>query len=83
MADTRRGIFASTQCRHVHAISRAVCALSKTRLLVRRDAKTSYLPARLLEDTASQMKKKGRLQAGMDADIIVFDPAKGQDRATY
>jgi N-acyl-D-glutamate deacylase len=46
-------------------------------------AKTSYLPAKLLEETAPQMKKKGRLQAGMDADITVFDPATVQDRATY
>jgi N-acyl-D-glutamate deacylase len=29
------------------------------------------------------MKKKGRLQVGMDADITVFDPATVQDRATY
>jgi len=30
-----------------------------------------------------QMKKKGRLQAGMDADIVVFDPATVANRATY
>jgi N-acyl-D-glutamate deacylase len=46
-------------------------------------AKTSYLPAKLLEDTATQMKKKGRLQVGMDADITVFDPRAVEDRATY
>jgi N-acyl-D-glutamate deacylase len=46
-------------------------------------AKTSYLPAKLLEETAPQMQKKGRLQVGMDADITVFDPATVQDRATY
>jgi N-acyl-D-glutamate deacylase len=46
-------------------------------------AKTSYLPAKLLEETAPQMKKKGRLQVGMDADITVFDPTTVQDRATY
>ena len=44
-------------------------------------AKTSYLPAKLLEETAPQMKKKGRLQVGMDADITVFDPAAVEDRA--
>ena len=38
-------------------------------------AKTAYLPAKLLEETVPQLKKKGRLQAGMDADIVVFDPA--------
>ena len=46
-------------------------------------AKTSYLPAKLLEQTAPQMSKKGRLQIGMDADITVFDPATVQDQATY
>jgi N-acyl-D-glutamate deacylase len=29
------------------------------------------------------MKKKGRIQIGMDADIIVFDPLTIQDKATY
>lgn len=46
-------------------------------------AKTSYLPAKLLQETAPQMMKKGRLQVGMDADVTVFDPATVQDRATY
>jgi N-acyl-D-glutamate deacylase len=46
-------------------------------------AKTSYLPAKFLEQTVPQMKKKGRLQPGMDADITVFDPTTVQDRATY
>ena len=46
-------------------------------------AKTAYLPAKPLEETVPQLKKKGRLQAGMDADIVVFDPATVQDRAAY
>jgi N-acyl-D-glutamate deacylase len=29
------------------------------------------------------MKKKGRLQQGMDADIVVFDPATIRDVGTY
>jgi N-acyl-D-aspartate/D-glutamate deacylase len=29
------------------------------------------------------MKRKGRLQAGCDADIVVFDPATVTDQATY
>jgi N-acyl-D-aspartate/D-glutamate deacylase len=46
-------------------------------------AKTSYLPAKYLEEAAPRMKKKGRLQVGMDADIVVFDLSTLQDRATY
>jgi N-acyl-D-glutamate deacylase len=46
-------------------------------------AKTSYLPAKYLEETAPQMKKKGRIQLGMDADLVAFDAGKVQDRATY
>ena len=29
------------------------------------------------------MKRKGRLQVGMDADITIFDPATIRDRATF
>jgi N-acyl-D-glutamate deacylase len=29
------------------------------------------------------MKKKGRLQQGMDADIVVFDPETNSDVGTY
>ena len=35
--------------------------------------KMSLMPAQTLEDFVPQMKKKGRLQEGMDADIVVFD----------
>ncbi len=45
--------------------------------------KMSLMPARTLEDFVPQMKKKGRLQVGMDADIVVFDPATISDKATY
>lgn len=46
-------------------------------------AKVSYLPAKYLEDAVPQMKKKGRLQEGTDADITVFDPATLLVRATF
>jgi N-acyl-D-aspartate/D-glutamate deacylase len=29
------------------------------------------------------MRRKGRLQAGCDADIVAFDPATVSDQATY
>ncbi len=46
-------------------------------------AKCSLEPARLLEDRAPVMRRKGRLQVGMDADVVVFDPATISDRASY
>ncbi len=39
--------------------------------------------ALILEDCAPAMKKKGRLQEGADADIIVFDPETVTDTATF
>lgn len=46
-------------------------------------ARCSYRPAKILEASVPQMKKKGRIQPGMDADIIVFDMDKLEVRATY
>lgn len=46
-------------------------------------AKMTLLPARRLQQTGEVFKNKGRLQAGMDADITVFDAAAIIDRATY
>jgi imidazolonepropionase-like amidohydrolase len=46
-------------------------------------AKCSLEPARLLEDRVPAMRRKGRLQAGLDADIVVFDPATVADQASY
>ena len=45
--------------------------------------KMTLLPARRLERVDPDMKRKGRLQAGADADIVVFDPARVIDRATF
>jgi N-acyl-D-glutamate deacylase len=46
-------------------------------------AKTSLIPAQILESAVPQMRKKGRLQEGADADIVIFDIEKVSDRATY
>ncbi|MBI3854457.1 MAG: amidohydrolase family protein [Planctomycetes bacterium] len=45
--------------------------------------KMSLGPARRLEHHAPMFKKKGRVQAGADADLAIFDPAKVIDRSTY
>jgi N-acyl-D-aspartate/D-glutamate deacylase len=45
--------------------------------------KCSLQPARLLQDRVPAMRRKGRVQAGSDADIVVFDPAAISDQASY
>jgi hypothetical protein len=46
-------------------------------------SKCSLQPARLLQDRVPAMRRKGRLQAGSDADIVVFDPVTISDQASY
>src|SRR3546814_15823754 len=41
------------------------------------------MPAQRLESFVPAMKRKGRLQPGMDAHIVLFDPAMVGTRATY
>jgi N-acyl-D-aspartate/D-glutamate deacylase len=45
--------------------------------------KMTLLPARRLETISPTMRRKGRLQPGADADIVLFDPARVIDRATF
>ena len=77
---------AITHPRTAGTFSRAV------RLLTRGDepldlaqalSKCSLQPARLLEARVPAMRRKGRLRAGADADVVVFDPATLTDQATY
>lgn len=45
--------------------------------------KMSFMPAQMLERSTPAARRKGRLQEGADADIVVFDPATVTDRATF
>jgi N-acyl-D-aspartate/D-glutamate deacylase len=45
--------------------------------------KASLLPAQRLEGVAMGARRKGRVQEGADADLVVFDPTTVQDRSSY
>jgi N-acyl-D-glutamate deacylase len=45
--------------------------------------KCALIPAEILSASTPAMRNKGRLQAGADADIVVFDYEKLSDRATF
>lgn len=46
-------------------------------------AKCTLIPAQIVESCAPAFRRKGRLQVGCDADIVVFDPQTLADRATF
>lgn len=43
----------------------------------------SYLPARVMDSTTEAFRAKGHLGVGADADLVVIDPEKVTDQATY
>ena len=45
--------------------------------------KMTLMPAQRLEPRVPAMQRKGRLRAGADADITIFDAATVMDRSTY
>jgi N-acyl-D-aspartate/D-glutamate deacylase len=55
----------------------------KTLTLMEALRKMTLLPAQMLERSTPAARKKGRMQEGADADIVVFDPATIADRATF
>lgn len=46
-------------------------------------ARCSLVPAQVLDEVVPAMRRKGRLRAGTDADIVVFDPERVTDQASY
>jgi dihydroorotase len=55
----------------------------KTLTMMEALRKMSLMPARRLENVVPQMKDKGRIRVGADADITIFDADRVIDKATF
>ena len=55
----------------------------KTLTLMEALRKMTLMPAQMLERSTPVARRKGRLQEGADADIVVFDPQAISDRSTF
>jgi N-acyl-D-aspartate/D-glutamate deacylase len=55
----------------------------KTLSLMDAVRKMTLMPAQMLEKSTPAARRKGRLQEGADADIVVFDPVTISDRSTF
>ncbi|MGH9496133.1 MAG: amidohydrolase family protein [Candidatus Sulfotelmatobacter sp.] len=55
----------------------------KTLTLMEALRKMTLMPAQMLERSTPEAKRKGRMQEGADADIVVFDPQAISDRSTF
>ena len=55
----------------------------KTLTLMEALRKMTLMPAQMLERSTPDARRKGRMQEGADADIVLFDPQTIGDRATF
>ncbi|QIB67576.1 amidohydrolase family protein [Kineobactrum salinum] len=70
---------AGTYARFIRQYVREQQAISLLKAIER----VSYGPAKILQQAVPQLRSKGRIQPGADADIVIFDLAQITDNATY
>lgn len=70
---------AGTYARAIRTLYRERQLLSLSEII----ARCSLIPAQILEESVPSMATKGRISPGSDADILVFDPERITDNATY